>query len=387
MMKRRSMMLLSLLAFPGRLLGQDSPRRTKSSTAKNRRGPDDEDVAAARPKGRARSEDVAPDGGPGEGPADNVPANFPTQAGFQWKSFPITSYTSLDPNAASPQTAILDWVFRRTEMGPWHGDKVAVLCASRNQIRAYNSPKVLQQVADVVERFTDAQADVLSIRVRFLAAADARWRYAVHSRLTLIGSGPQGQQIWHTSVADAEAVITQMQVWQGFKALGDKKVEVLNGQTLRFERTEKKPFSGAVQRDGAVGLGFQPKVESLEEGVVLRFSPLLGYDGDTIDAAVELSTNLVRKLHAVKVLGPREIGTGEVGLDVPEVSETRLNQPVKNWPLGQTLIISTGVQPGILLDKGGFLNLKIPGTVPTATELLVVINAEIANRKPRDRAS
>ena len=108
------------------------------------------------------------------------------------------------------------------------------------------------------------------------------------------------------------------------------------------------------------------------EGVVLKFSPLLTYEGDTLEAAVEMSTNLVRKLHPVKVLAPREVGPAELAVDVPEASETRLNQPIKNWPLGQTLIISAGIQPGILMDKGGFLNMKIPGTVPTGTELLVV---------------
>jgi hypothetical protein len=49
---------------------------------------------------------------------------------------------------------------------------------------------------------------------------------------------------------------------------------------------------------------------------------------------------------------------------------------------------SAGVQPGILMDKGGFLNMKIPGTVPTATELLVVINVETVKdkeKKSRDR--
>ena len=249
---------------------------------------------------------------------------------------------------------------------------------------------MLKYVAETVERFTDADANVLSVRVRFIAAADSRWRYVVYQRLTPVGSGPQGQQIWFCSVADAELVISQMQVWQGFKLLGNTSVEVLNGQTVKFEQTEARPFTAGLQRDSAVGLGFQPKVEKLMEGVVLKFSPLLTYEGDALEAAVELSTNLVRKLHPVKVLAPREVGPGEMTLDVPEVSETRLNQPIKNWPLGQALIISAGIQPGILMDKGGFLNMKIPGTVPTGTELLVVINVETVKDKEkqsRDRES
>ena len=73
---------------------------------------------------------------------------------------------------------------------------------------------------------------------------------------------------------------------------------------------------------------------------------------------------------------------------MPEVSETRLNQTVKDWPLGQTLMISAGIQPGILMDKGGLFNMRIPGTVPTSTELLVFLDAETGKEKEsasRDR--
>ena len=167
-----------------------------------------------------------------------------------------------------------------------------------------------------------------------------------------------------------------MQVWQGFKLLGDTSVEVLNGQTVKFEQTEARGvhrWRPARERRRVSGSSRKPR--SSMEGVILKFSPLLTYEGDALEAAIELSTNLVRKLHPVKVLVPREVGPGELTIDVPEVSETRLNQPIKNWPLGQVLIISAGIQPGILMDKGGFLNMKIPGTVPTGTELLVVINA------------
>ncbi len=390
-MKRRSLFLLPLLAFPARLFGQDPARRgSTSKTARGRRvASADEDVAPIDRRARVKAEEAdagLADDGPDASPGDAPPGNFPSQPGSKWENFSIGEYTALLPNASSPQTAIIDWIFRRTTPAPWHGDKIAVLCASRTQLRAYNSAKYLKYVAETVSRFTDATANVLSIRVRFIAAADSRWRYAVHQRLTPVLSGPQGQQAWFSSVADAEMVISQMQVWQGFKGLGDTTVEAVNGQTIKFEQTKDSLYTGGVQRDSAVGLGFQPKTEKLLEGVSLKFSPLLTYEGDALEAAVELSTNLVRKLHPVKVLAPREVGPAELTLDVPEASETRLNQPIRNWPLGQVLIISAGIQPGILMDKGGFLNMKIPGTVPTGTELLVVINVDVAKeKKTRDR--
>src|SRR4029077_19894934 len=100
---------------------------------------------------------------------------------------PIARYTKVASSQTSqtpPQKAIIDWIFKRTGISEWHGDKVAVLSASRTELRAYHSPDVLKQVDEIVERFTSATEDVLSIHVQFLAAVDTRWRYSVSSRLT-----------------------------------------------------------------------------------------------------------------------------------------------------------------------------------------------------------
>ena len=235
-------------------------------------------------------------------------------------------------------------------------------------------------VDEVVERFTNSVNDILSLRVRVVAAVDPRWRYAVYSRLTPVVSGPQGQQVWTLKTDDAAFVLAQMQVYQGFKLLVNQKYEMINGQTLKVETTIARSFTGGMQRESAAGLGYQPRADQLEEGFSLKLSPLLSFDGDSLDAAIELSSNTVRSLHRTRVIAPHEIGPSEMALDVPEVSETRLNQTVKDWPLGQTLLISAGIQPGILQDKNGFLNLRIPGTVPSGTELLVFLEAETVAR-------
>jgi hypothetical protein len=376
-MNRRKALFLTLLAgglAPGRLLAQ------------SRKGRDDEEPttrrAKATPKRGARprdDEDV-----PAEGGADEPPANFPAQVGHQWRTWDIGRYTALAQDTKrEPQAALIEWIFRRTGSSEWHGDKIAVLVANRAKLRAYHDPKVLDQVAEVVERFTDAEADVLKVRVRFVAAESPKWRYAVNSMLTPMIRGPQGQQVWTVSNADSALILAQMGINQGGKPLTDETIKMVNGQTLTIETTEDRDYVAGLQRTSAVGLGYQPGSEKLKEGVVLRLSPLLTYEGTAIDAAVDLRANVVRSLHHVRVIAPREIGPAEMTLDVPEVSETRLNQTIKGWPLGQTLVISAGILPGILQAKSGPLNLKIPGTYPTATELLAFINAEVVDVPPR----
>jgi len=383
-MNRRTAMWMTMLLgglLPRGVLAQGPGRRT-STTGRGK------SAAVGQTKTRRPASDE-PEGGPDPEPADSddPPAGFGSEPGQQWKTFDVTRYTGLNHGQQSnPQNAITEWIFRRTGTAPWHGDKVAVLSASRSRIRAYHDSKHLDQIAEVIERFTNAESDYLSIRVRFVAAVDTRWRYAVYSRLTPVVGGPQGQQVWTLKVEDSAFVLAQMQVYQGFRLLIDQKVDMVNGQTLTVKTSEARGYTGGMQRESAVGLGYQPKAEQLEEGVTLRLSPLLTFDGDALDAAVDLNANTVKSLHRTRVIAPREVGPSEITIDVPEVTESRLSTVVKGWPIGQTLLISAGIQPGILQNKGGFMNLRIPGTVPSGTELLVFLDAEAASRPRRAAA-
>jgi hypothetical protein len=363
-MNRRTALMLSM--FLGGLI----PRGLRAQTA-SRKSSKTRDKALLPV---SRSDD--PDDAVVPPTNDEAPAPFALEAGFQWRRYPITRYTKAASGQANPQKAIIDWIFKRTGMPEWHGEKIAVLSASKTELRAYNSPEILKQVDEIVERFTNATEDVLSVHVQFLAAVDTRWRYSVYSRLTFVGSGPQGQQIWTMHLEDAAVVLSQMQVQQGFRKLADQRVEMINGQTLTIKTSEPRAFASGLQRDGAVGAGYQPKADKLEESIILRLSPLLNFDGDALDAMIDLTINTVRSFHRTKVIAPRDVGPSEMSVDVPESSQTHLDQTVKNWPIGQTLVISGGIHPGILDKKGGWFNLQIPGTYPTGTEALVVLDIE-----------
>ena len=163
--------------------------------------------------------------------------------------------------------------------------------------------------------------------------------------MTSLGTGPQGQQIWSLTAADAAQVQVQMQAYRGFEVLLDKTLKLVNGQTLTIEKSEAVEYIAGIRRDGAAGFGFQPENGQLKEGVTLRMSPLLTRDGDAVDLAVDLQTNIVRRLIKTSILSRRETGANDIQINVPEVSETRLNQSVLGWQLGQTLVISAGVTP------------------------------------------
>jgi hypothetical protein len=389
-MNRRNVLLTTLLAgglLPTRLYGQDRGRRTRDDeqTAGGFRKPRSTARLAQRDDDEPLPDDEAPvPPAEGEDRVEGLPAEIPTEPNGVFRSFDISKYTGLPHEASAPQDALIEWVFRRTGSATWHGDRIALLGASRTQLRAYHTAKVLRQVEEVVERFTNAQpSNVLKLRARFVAATDTRWRYAVASRLVPIATGPQGQQVWALDAEEAAMVRTQMQVYQRFELLLDKELRVINGQTLSIAREMDVEYISGPQRDSAVGLGFQPGTARLKEGVFLRVSPLLTYEGDALDLALDLRANTVKGLVPTKILTRREIGPADMSIDVPEVVESRLNQTIQGWKLGQTLVIACGIHPGILQSKTGFLNLRIPGTVPTKTELIVTLDCEAVTDAPR----
>ena len=184
-MNRRTAILLSMLMggiLPSGLMAQGTGKRTSSSRSGGKRGSGGS-LKPVKSRDAETSEPIKEEQDDQEDQSIETPAGFPSEAGQQWRDYDISGYTSLDHSQTNPQNAIIEWIFKRTGTSPWHGDKIAVLNASRTQVKAYNNPKILEQVGEVVERFTNATTDYLTIRVRFVAAVDGEKRDGAAFRL------------------------------------------------------------------------------------------------------------------------------------------------------------------------------------------------------------
>src|SRR4051812_26901314 len=211
-MNRRTALLLTMLSgglWPATIAAAQDPLDEPDAPPRRRR------PAAGAAKAARRNDALEADSeAPAAPTTEGVPADFPVEAGHAWRTYDIARYTSLPHTADTlPQNALIEWIFRRTGSAPWHGDKIAVLCASRTMLRAYHNPKILKQVDEYVERFVKPTADILSVRVHIVAASDPRWRYDVHSRLVPVAGGPLGQQIWSMKTRDAEFVRARMAIY------------------------------------------------------------------------------------------------------------------------------------------------------------------------------
>ena len=322
------------------------------------------------------------------------PQQLIDQQSLTWGVFDIAPYTSIPQHSketSRPEGALIEWIFRFTGSDAWHGEVLSTLSATPDTLYALHNEEMLDRVDRIYERFVDAWFNVLTLRARIIAATDPRWRYDVFSLLEPIRlgregrGGPQGQQAWTVDSSTAERLVAARSIDGTFRVIEERKEPIVNGQTLFLQSVLKEPatYRAGLELSNSVALGFEPHIDSIEEGVELRISPLLAYDGTTVDLALDLRATVARRNHQTRVIVPRKIGDIEQEIDVPEVAHTRLNQTIPSWPLDKTLIVSAGILPGIFMNKGGALNLGIGA--PTQTELLVILdmqsNLEMARRR------
>lgn len=338
---------------------------------------------------RARTQDVdALDPAfqePDEGPIDarprrgGVSTTIPDEPGHEFRTFNLTPYTRLRHDVTAPQAAVIDWILRRTRNSSWFGERVTSLSADKTELRVYHEPRIIRQVAEIVDRFTNAVENYLSIRVRFIVATNPNWRYAVFNRLNPIAAGPQGQQVWTLDKEEAIQILTQFQIDQGFQIVGGKQLEIVNGQSTLVETTLKRTYAAGIQPEtGGENAGQSPNpntgnVRTLTEGVSLKISPLLRFEGDDIELHMDLRASSIKSFFRARVIGPRRGGAPEVNIEVPEVVSTWMETTIPRWPIDQALLISAGILPGILRNRSGVLNAL--GFANNNTELLVLLEA------------
>ena len=128
-MNRRAALMLTMLLgvlLPSGLWAQETPTR-RTSRSQSGQGKSLRPTAAKDPADADDREEPAT--------ADDPPAGLLHESGFQMRTFDISRYTKVAQGQQNPQKAIVEWIFRRTGSGDWHGEKIAVLCAARPSSR------------------------------------------------------------------------------------------------------------------------------------------------------------------------------------------------------------------------------------------------------------
>lgn len=296
-------------------------------------------------------------------------ANWPQTAGQVWREYDLLPYTVQVNSTRRPEQAIVDWILRETGEGTWHGEQVAVLSASQARLRVFHEPSVQAQVAEIVDRFTQAQVKQLGIRVRVIGVGSPDWRRKAQALLRPIPGSNHGPQSWLLAPEDASLLLADLRARRDTRMHGMPHLLVFNGQTATVNSTQQQSYVRHVTPRPGTWPGYQSKLDYIDEGFVLELNPLLTTDGAYVDAVIKLHVNQVEKLRDVTldVASPFD-PTLATRMQVPQRASYDMNERF-HWPTDKVLLVGLGMVPAAAPTAGSLLDF---GQAPREDLLLLI---------------
>jgi hypothetical protein len=302
----------------------------------------------------------------------NVPS-LPSDDGQSWQEYDISGFTQLDPSSARPEQAIVDWILRDTGTEIWFREPLGVLSAGRNTIRVYQTAELQAKVAEVVDRFVNAEAVKQAFSVKMVTIVSPNWRARAMHRMIPVAVQTPGVEAWLLSRENAAVVYDEMRRRTDFREYSSPNLLVRNGQTHEINRHNPVAYVRAMRAVPTVPGGYQIEMGQVEEGFSLALSPLLASDRRTIDAVIRLESTQVEKLNNLAVPTPTMANAKQTSqIQVPQTSSWRLHERF-HWPADDVLLISCGVVSSPGPDRASGLNLgRLTSGPPRADALIFV---------------
>jgi hypothetical protein len=268
---------------------------------------------------------------------------LPNDQGQVWREYDITPYTRRIASSNHPEQLIVDWILRETGYEAWHSDPVGLLSANHETLRVYHTPQMQAVVADIVDRFVNAQADNYAFSLRIATVTNPNWRAKALPMMTPIPVQTPGVQGWLLAKEDARLLVADMSRRNDYREFNSPQQLIMNGQSVVISTMQPRQYvRGAVPTQTAWP-GFQPEMGQIEEGFSLEFSPLLALDLQSADTVVKLRLSQIEKLVPVKLDLPSTTGaTQRVGIDVPQITMANIHERF-HWPIDKVLLLSMGV--------------------------------------------
>ena len=298
---------------------------------------------------------------------------LPNDAGQEWREYDITPYTMRVTSTNKPEKAIIDWILLDTGVDTWHSDPLGLLSASKRSLRVYHTPQVQAQVAEMVDRFVNSEADSYAFGLQVITIGSPNWRTKAHRLLHPVPAQSQGVQAWLLAKEDAALVIAEMRKRTDFREHSSPHLLVNNGQSTVVASTQSRNYTRDVAPKPNAWPGYEPQVAQLEEGFSLEFSPLLAVDGKMIDAVIKCNVDQVERLVPVMIDVPTQVAPRQRSeIKVPQLAGCRLHERF-HWPADQVLLISLGVVSAPTPGSGSTLGML---SGPARADLLVVVDGK-----------
>ena len=295
--------------------------------------------------------------------------SLPNEQGQIWREYDISPYSLRLSESPKPQQAIVDWILRETGYEAWHGDPVALLCASRRTLRVYHTPEMQEVVSDVVERFVSVPHEDHAFSVRLITLNHPNWRTTTHRMLEPVPVQTQGAQAWLLAKEDAALLVAELARRHDYRAHNSPQAAIKNGRGSSLLATRPRSYvKGFVATGASQSVPPQPDLGKLDEGFRFDVSPLLSLDGRTADAIVKLTIDQVERTVAVD--------SGGLGLtsEVPQMAGFRLHERFR-WPADKVLLVSTGMVPSPTPRTAGGLAIPFTGQSANRCEMLLMFES------------
>lgn len=308
---------------------------------------------------------------------------LPNTAGQVWRTYDISSYTSLhDPNTR-PERQIVDWILRETGTDIWFGDPLGILSATKTELRVYHTPEVQQVVHDMIDRFTDAGNFKQELTIRLVTVSSPNWRSRAFPLMTQIDLETPGIQAWLVSKENAALLLGDLRKRGDFVEHQVPDLLIPNGQSRSISRTQPVTYARSLRRDTSGWLLPTVEMGRFNEGYTLELSPLYASSGAVTEAVIKADVHQVEKLQPVNIDIPLPTGRAQrVQIQIPQLSSWSLHERFR-WPTDQVLLLSCGVVAAPGPEPNGIIGLAkmLDTSSPRADALLFVESVRAEDRE------
>jgi hypothetical protein len=297
---------------------------------------------------------------------------LPNDHGQIWREYDISPYTLRVKDVARPEQAIIDWILRETGTEVWFAEPLGILNASSTTLRVYHTPEMHERVRNIVERFVGGDAEAHALGVRLMTVGSPNWRVRALSLLKPVDVKSPGVEAWLLSRENATQLYEQLKSRADFREHSAPHVEIANGQSQTLSRTQPRSYIRGIQlqRD----FPFYDTIPGhIDEGYLLKISPLISLDGQTLEASINCSVDQVEKLVPLAIDVPVGGQSQRVQIQVPQVASWRLAERFR-WPAKEVLLLSCGVVANPAPGASGLMSVLTPlGIAGNRADALVMI--------------
>lgn len=300
--------------------------------------------------------------------------SLPSDQGQVWRNYNIRPYTDRVAGTERPEQAVVDWILRETGYEAWHSEPLGILSANREWLRVYHTPQMHAVVADIADRFVNAEGSKYAFTLRVATVRNPNWRARALPYMTPIPVQSPGVQGWLLAKENARLLVSELVRRADYREYNSPQQLVPNGQSIVISTMRPRSYIKGAIPTQMTWPGYQPEMGMLEEGFSLEFSPLLSLDMASADAVVKLRLNQVEKMLPVKLDLPSVVAPNQrVQVDVPQMTAANLHERFR-WPSDMVLLLSMGVvaTPGVTSDNALTEAMPIFKTPPRADALLFI---------------